>query len=411
MKTFIIENKNKINYNKVYFYSILLFAFCLPLSRAGISFFSIFLPLIWFIEGDIKAKFKQIYKDKVLFSLVLLVGYYILSILWSENYTEALGSMKMYFYLCTLFVIATSLKKENIFKVISAFLLGMFVSEVIAYGVFFEFWEFKHATPKNPSPFMVHIAYSVFMAFTSLLILNKIISNKYKMSARFIYIIFFLTITGNLFLANGRTGQVAFIVGIVAIFIVHYRVSIKSIFFSLILISTLLFSFYTISNTFKVRVNEAVVDIKDMKDMKFDGSWGVRVAYWITTFNVLKEKPFGSGIGDYKVETKKELSKEKYNFLNQETKKFMSKHHPHNQYLLLLLQNGVFGIMLFLYFLFNFFTQKINNSELKELSIIFGVIYCVGFMAEPLLIKQFTVALFALFVGIFAVYRKSDYDI
>ena len=396
--------KEKINFEKTIYYSVLIFAFTLPLSRALISLFIIFLPLVWILEGDFQRKYKQIKSSKLLLAILFFLSFSILSITWTENFGAGLKGLRLDLYFFALFVIATSIKKEQIQPIITAFLLGMFISEVIAYGVFFEFWTFKNATVTNPSPFMMHIDYSVFMAFTSLLLLNRLFSNHYELKQKLVYGIFFLTVTGNLFLAIGRTGQVALIAGILVMSIIHFRVTLKSVLISTLLIFSIFTVTYNVSDTFKMRVAAGVNDIKGISQMNLNSSWGIRVAYYITTYDILKENPLiGVGLGDFMDETTLALETMEYPYLTQETKEFMKRFHPHNQYLLILLQMGVIGLVLFLYIIYQILKLKIDNPEIKELSILFATIFFVSCIPEPLLAKQFTIGLFILFIGLFSV--------
>ena len=380
----------------------MLFAFTMPLSRASISLLVILLPITWLIEGDFKRKLKDIQNNQTLLSFLIFIVITSLSFFWTQNHEEASRPLRMLLYLSSTFVIATSLDKKYVNRVISAFLAGMFISEIIAYGVFFEIWQFKHATPSNPSPFMFHIDYSVFMAFTSILLLNRMFSPKYGIKEKLFFSMFFMTVTGNLFLATGRTGQVALILAIVVMSVIHFRLSIKSILISILLILVIYATAYNVSNSFKTRSQMAINDIENILNLDFNNSWGIRAAYWITTFNIIKENPFGVGIGDYKDATELELERKKYNGLvSAETKIFMADSHPHNQYLLIVLQSGFIGLLSFFYFIYRFMKLKIDDLELKELSILFMTIFLVSFLAEPLLIKQFTVSLFALFIGLF----------
>ncbi len=396
--------KEKMKFEKTIYYSVLIFALTLPLSRALISLFVILLPLLWVMEGDFQRKYEQIKSSKLLLAILVFLTFSILSILWTENLIVGIKSLRLEMYLLTLFVIATSIKKEQIHSIITAFLLGMFVSEVIAYGVFFEFWTFKNATVQNPSPFMFHIDYSVFMAFTSLLLLNRIFANHYELKEKFIYLFFFLTVTGNLFLAIGRTGQVAFIVGVFVMSIIHFRITIKSILISTLLLFSIFTVAYNVSDSFKMRAHSGLSDIQKISDMNLNSSWGIRVAYYITTFDIFKNNPIiGVGFGDFKDQTALILETQEYPYLNNNSKEFMKKIHPHNQYLLILLQMGVIGLMLFLYMMYQLFKLKITNPEIKELSIIFGTVYFVSCIPEPLLAKQFTIGLFVLFIGLFSI--------
>ena len=403
--------KQRINFERIYYYLILLFAFTLPLSRASVSAFSILLPLLWFLEGNYKEKWLIIQKEKSLIFLLLFIFVNLLSVLWTQNMDDAYRPLRMFMYLGSAFVIATSLDKKHIYTIITAFLYGMLISEIIAYGVYFELWQFKHATPQNPSPFMFHIDYSVFLAFTSILLLNRLVSKIYSLKEKIFIALFFITVTGNLFLSIGRTGQVALIVAIVVMSILHFRLSFKTLFLSSIFLVVLYSLAYFSSPNFKARVTLAQNDITKVLHSNYDSSWGIRALFWRTTANIVIENPFGVGIGDFKDATKDELQKEKYNTLiSAQTKKFMSHNHPHNQYLLILLESGFVGLIAFFAFLFYFIRLKIEDVELKELSLLFITIYSISFLAEPLLLKQFTVALFALFLGLFTLSHSLKED-
>lgn len=226
MSNYLNVRRKELNYEKIYLYLTLSLAFVMPLSRAAISFFILALVFFWFLEGDFKRKFEQIKSSKILFYIGIFYFIVLFSAILSSNIETELKFIRLYAYWIVIFVIATSLKREYINTIITAFLLGMFVSEVIAYGVFFNIWKFGIATIQNPSPFMIHIDYSVFLAFTSLILFNRIISKNYSLKEKIFLLLFFCSTTGNLFLSTGRTGQVAFIFGIIVMF--FYAISFIS---------------------------------------------------------------------------------------------------------------------------------------------------------------------------------------
>lgn len=404
-------NITQLNIQTLLYYSIISFAFVLPISRAAISFFIVLLPLLWLYEGQLQEKLQIIKSNKFLLFFSLFLLYSFTTSFWSENVPMALRHVRLLFYFLTLYVLATSIKREQIPTVISAFLFGMFLSEIISYGVFFEFWTFKHATVKSPSPFMYHIEYSVFLAFSAVLLLDRIISNQYIIQEKILYGLFFLTATGNLFLAKGRTGQVAFVIGIFLIFILNFKNRLKAILLSLLLIASTLFIAYQMSDTFQTRVHAAVTDINKITKNNFSGSLGIRVAYYITTLDIAKDNLlFGVGLGDYATETKKILQEEKYDFLSKKTKKFMGTYSPHSQYLLTLLQMGTIGLLGLLYLIYLLFKLKVDDPELKKISIIFIAIYFISCIVEPLMKSQFSLSLFILFVGIFTSQTMNKQD-
>jgi O-antigen ligase len=399
----LILAKENINFEKVYFYSITIFAFFLPLSRAVISFFIVMLPLLWLYEGNLKEKISYIKNNKTLFSFYIYIIFLFLSLLWTQNYHDAIRPLRMLLYTASIAVIATSLKKQYIPTVISAFLLGLFISEIATYGIFFDLWHSKKATHAFPNPFMTHLNYSIFLAFGALLLLYRIFSKKYSKKEKILYLLFFLTITGNLFITGGRTGQLAFLVGLFVMSFLHFKVSLKSLAMFLALSAIIYSSGYMLSENFKTRMHEAKSDIERIFVQKdFNSSWGIRVAYWIASANIIQKDPLlGVGIGDFHDAMEQEIKQGNYDNLIDFVKDFMSKHTPHNQYLLITIQSGFIGLFFFLYFLYNFFTMKLNDKELKTISILFGTIFVVSFFSDTFLYQQFTLSLFILFLALF----------
>ena len=402
-------NKNNFDFQKTYFYLIISFAFILPLSRALVSFFIIILPLLSLIEGNYRNKYQMMRETKIFLPLVAFFLLSLLSLLWTTDYSLAKNGLRLLSYFFTLFVIATSLKTKYIDNVITAFLSGMFISEIIAYGIYFKLWTYNHATPQDPSAFMHHIDYSIFLAFTSILLLNRLLSKRYMLKEKFFFFFFFLTVTGNLFIGIGRTGQVSYIVAIIIMAILHFKLSLKSILLSVFLLIGIFGSAYSLSVNFQNRVIATQKDVQSILHGNLNSSWGIRVAFWIATFHILEKNPLlGVGIGDYKMALREEIHKSDYKYLSAKTKEFISNHHPHNQYLLVLLETGSIGLVLFLSFLYQYFRLRIRDDELKQLSILFGVVYTVGFFAEPLFIKQFPLALFLLFSGLFLAEQNAN---
>lgn len=386
-------------------------AFSLPLSRAVTYAVMGLLFITWLIEADFKRKFEQINNSKPLLLLLLFILIQITSLMWTTNMDSGLDDAKDTLYLLTIVILATSIKKEQIQTIITAFLAGMFISEIIAYGVFFELWEFKNATPQTPSPIMNRMEYSTYLAFTSVLFLNRILSKRHTIKHKLFLAFLFFAVTGNLFLATGRTGQVALIAGIVVLSIIHYRLTFKSILVSTLLLTIIFFTAYAFSDNFKERIAMAKGDIHNIQRMDFNSSWGIRVAYWIITSRVVKDKPFGNGLGDYELVVKNEIQSHPINYgLTKWWKEWASRHHPHNQYLLILLQTGFIGLAIYLLILFNIVRLKIPDTDLKELSILFLAVFMTACMAEPLLIKSYGRGLFILFVGLFTAFSIEPKD-
>ena len=214
----LVAKMKSVDYDKIYFYLIVSFAFIIPLSRALIGIYIVLLTLIWILEGDFKRKFNQIKENQVIIALTFFILFMYLSITWSDGtIIEGLktATKPLRLILIPMIVLITSLKYNDIPKVITAFLLGMLVSEILSYGIFFELWilPIGQGVPMDPTPFMHHLDYATFLTFTSLLLLNRFFDTQdWKIKA--FYFVYFLFVTSNLFLNGGRTGHFAFAISI-----------------------------------------------------------------------------------------------------------------------------------------------------------------------------------------------------
>ncbi len=403
-----LSRLKSLDYHQYINYVIVAYAFLLPLSRAAGAFFSVLLILLWILDGDLKEKFTILKKSKVSLMIGAFLFYSIISLLWADDIIAALSYIKKYWYFLPLFVIFTSVKKEYVFKALSAFILGLFISEIIAYGVFFELWEFKRATPANPSPFMHHIEYSVFLAFGALVLLNRIF-NEGNLKYKLFYVFFFLTISGNLFLTAGRTGQIAFILGLFVLAINSFQHKLKAFFISVVLGTLVLSAAFSLSTTFHDRIiagKDNLVNVIEKED--YCTSWGGRVGAWILSKDIIIEHPvIGAGIGDNMNEFHT-LIDTKYPQMKCMHGSFM---HVHNQYLQIFTQLGVIGIVLFLLIFYMLIKLPLENREFNNIKYIYLTILLFAFIPEVLLHRQFSMILFALLIGLLLAQNRIENEV
>ena len=387
--------------NRLINYILILYAFILPLSRAGIVLFSLLLILFWFIEGGLKEKFFKLKNNKFAIALFVFIIFNIISLLWVESYNikEAIRYIIKYWYLLVIFIIFTSMKREYIDKILIAFIVGMFISITISLGAYFEFWEFKRATVENISPFMHHIEYSIFLAITSLLLIYKTIYQD-KKNLKILFAILTLLSIITLFLTLGRAGQLAFVVTLFVLLLMQIKTKIKEISVAFIVIISFIFLAYNYNNSFHNRIEAGKKDIdKLITKQDYSTSWGNRVAAMIVAKEIFLSNPLlGVGIVDNMNELKKIVNKKG----NEKLKCIDSPHfmHFHNQYLEILTKKGLIGLFIFLAVFYFLYKSNSKIDEYKNLKIILLVVFLVGFVAEPLLHQQFTMALFAFFSGL-----------
>ena len=403
-----LEKLNKTFYEKYINYFILLYAFCLPISRAGVSLSVLSVFLLWILEADFKRKYFEIKNNYFILTIFIFIVYSFIAILWSSDKIFAIEYVKKYYHFLIIPIIFTSLKKEYIDKVFSAFLLGMLISEITSYGIFFELWTKEGVSPNDPSPFMDHSNYSTYLAFTVFILMHKIIYTddfKWKIA----YSIFFLFSTSNLFINGGRTGQFSFLIALCLIGFLNFKNKIKATIGFLILATIIFSSAYNISPVFKDRFDYFLHDVEVMINEKdFSNSFSLRVALWISGLEASKHNLiFGSGIGDEKINTNE--MREKYNipdiFSSIDTRNYIDFHNMFIQYLVQLGIVGLILISLIFYFLIKI---KIENKIYRNLLYLFIVLYILHSMLGLSFHITQAILLFVLFSSIFITIDKYE---
>lgn len=390
----------QLDFDRLFYYSALIFAFTIPLSRAAVSFFILWFVVLFVLKKDYRNAWEHIKANRVFWAMGAFLGFLALSLLWTDNISDGLKQIRLYSYWIIIPILAINLKREWLPTIITAFLLGMFLSEIIAYGIYFEWWTFKNRIPQYPSPFMSHIHYSIFLATTSIVLLSRLLSDRYRWQSKLPMLLFFLTSTGNLMISTGRTGQVALLVAIAVAIIIHYRLTLKSLIVFIALSTFLFIGAYTTIDLFKSRFDQGVEDVKAFQSDHFNTSLGLRAAFWIITFDTLQEHPIiGSGVGDYRLAAREVLTHNTHHF-SKGVVDWCSDTHFHNQYLMILVQVGLLGFGLMLWLLIELFRLNINDPVLKEFSVLGLTILVVSCIAEPLWILQFPIILFVFIVSI-----------
>lgn len=389
-------------------YLILLYAFCLPISRAGVSLSVILIFLFWIFQANFKRKFYEIKQNYFILLIFIFIIYSFIAILWSSDKIFAIEYVKKYYHFLIIPIIFTSLKKEYIDKVFSAFLLGMLISEITSYGIFFELWRKEGISPNDPSPFMDHSNYSTYLAFTVFILMHKIIHTddlKWKLA----YSIFFLFSTSNLFLNGGRTGQFSFLITLCIIGFLNFKNKLKAVVLFISLGTTIFVSAYNISPVFKDRFDYFLHDVEVMINEKdFSNSFSLRVALWISGLEASKHNLiFGSGIGDERENANYIL--QKFNISNDNFKQDTENSIDfHNMYVQYIVQLGIVGLIIILLIFYLLFKLDIRDKVYRNLLIIFLILYfCHSMLGNSFHINQ-SMVLFALFSSIFITIYKYE---
>lgn len=383
----------KIDYPKTLNYLFVVFAFVLPITSAGVSVIAVLILLFWLAERDFSRKFTEIKSNPVALAVLGFIALHIVGLAWVD--VEPINSFKSYLLLL-IPIVMTSIKKEFIPKIFASFVAAMTVSEIFSYYKILMHWdEIGKIDPTVFAPFISHITYNPFLALTISMILISIVSSVYTKKAKLFLSIFAITMTLNLFFTGGRAGQVVLFVLFMVLAVYYFRTHITKLLIVLSLIPLLYIGLYYTNKAFEQRVNLAISDISNFQTNP-NTSIGLRLSWTLTSLEAIKDKLiFGHGTGSFQnayAKKNAEISPE-----------ILLTGNPHNNYILVLVQFGIVGLLVFLSIFYTQIKSFMNTPktfEYKPLKLILPIMFMVICLSDTYLWGHHTQALFALFSGI-----------
>ncbi len=391
-----IENTKIINY------LIILYALVIPLSLDILRATAILMIIFWIREKEFSKKFIYIKKQPLFIAFFFLIFILLVSLLWTdyENLLIGVKYITRYWYLLPMFVISTSIDKKFIPITLSAFLTGMLISELVSYCIFFELITIEGLSHKDPSPFMQHTLYSVFLAFSAGILLNRMLTSEYA-KHKILYMVFFTTITANLFINSGRTGHFLFLFVLVSVLVGHYKITLKSVVFTLSLLLVLPYLAFTFSPNFKERT---LLTYDDIKNLSYSSSFGARIGLDIVAKDIFLENPItGVGAGDY-LSKKDEIVQQKY----PDRKRVKNMVHYHNQFAEFTVIAGIFGLLSYIFIFISLIRTKITNIRINTIKYILVSSIVIASLSDAMFHLNQPLSLFALFAGLIVAQNRYE---
>jgi O-antigen ligase len=298
--------------------------------------------------------------------------------------------------------------------------MGIVILIVLSSLNYYKIFAIKPGNIGKPVVLMHHLDFSMFLAWTAVFGLALILFRKkeYVENLNMTWIDWgtwgsaTLLSLGWIFVQTGRSGQLALVVGLIALIVLFVNNRVEGwvkktgmVAAAIVLLAGTVKLQYEFSRNFKERIDIGVNDINlILKKNNYSSSLGIRVFAIKTGISIVKDYPItGVGIGDNMDVFKDYVARIKGKkpdkfFLNS-----IQKNHFHNQYIQILTETGLVGFVLFLSIIIFLFlkTEKIY-------SIMFILFFFSGFIAEPFLRNQFISVLFCFFMVIFSASREVD---
>jgi|SRR6218665_307520 len=249
----------------------------LPWSKVPLSLAFVLLALNFFLRGDFADVVQNWKRKKALLFFIGFVAIELLSILWSQNKSQALSSIYINapYYVTPLLIVAKPFSKRKQIQWIGlVFILACFVTSFINIGSYLHWWGNKvYDDFRGLSQFVSHVRYSLIIVLSAVFCLVWFI---YKLPFRWFALPLLAWFLFYTYFAQVISGYIAFTACVFVISIL-YLYSVKSKFFRLA-ISVCFIGLFTFSVLWIYKMIQPVpekVKVEDLPTHTLNGT-----AYW-----------------------------------------------------------------------------------------------------------------------------------
>lgn len=356
---------------------LVIYAFLIPINNnAKSSLFFTMLVLFLYRRNYIKY-LKDSFQNKVVQAFLLFYIVNLIGLTYTDNIEYGMSHMDKAKYLLFPLFFLSFLDTRFAFRIITAFILGMFISEIFSYLIHFgilpyifylgeyEIWQTK---AYSPAPFLSHIDHNIGLSVVVAILLYQLFNNKeLSLKIKVFTVLFIISATINMSFIASRGGYIIYLILLFIVILLTYRKNLlKILFLSFILLSSISYVSYNYANTVNKRVNQAIDDVrKIVNENNYNTSVGLRIGFTKYSIDTIKENLFfGVGVGDHMDEVRKTLPIE-HNYIARIT-------NPHNTYIQVFLQLGLFGFIFMVYLFYRIFTYNADRNK-KSIMIIISI--------------------------------------
>jgi len=398
---------------------LLLFGISIPFSVAltnvlAVCIFLFFLYDVFRARGNFNRRIQDLFSQKLVLYSVAFFTTLLVSLLWTEDLASGmhyLGKYSDFIWLLPALFYAN--RKTSRTTIATGFIIGMSISICITYLIWLGLLEpFKYATHNNPVPFGGHISFSPMAAISAYFLLSKALFDHKKVTYEQItYLTLGVLSASSVFLTQGRSGHVGML-ALLLLLLVRTKKSIKTK--TMMTIPILMVMLVALnSQNFTERMNGIFEGLNNIH-LTTNNPIGERIDFAVNTLAIIEDNPaLGVGIGDYPDEYKKK-AKERLDEqlrVNRDFEKGMQEtSHPHNMYLLISAQAGVFGMLPFLLFLSTAFLKlkSINEVWLRESALGFLFLFVIIMLSDSYLLGHYTTMTFMFLLSAIFAQRTNE---
>jgi O-antigen ligase len=327
--------RDKCNAAGVYF--IIASCFFIPFSSSLMGATAALACVCWLLSGKAFSLPRLMLSDKTVFLAILLFLLLVAGIFYSPvDMGGALSNLKKYrellFFAMVIGLIRDNDKAARFAE--NGFVSGCVLLLTISYAMYFSILPME----KYGYSTVYHITHSFFMAVLAFWCLQRAFDSRQYI---YLWLLLFVAASVNLFyIAPGRTGMLVYVTLI--LLTLFQRFSLRNSILATLLACLLIGLAFSTSSNFSSRVREAVTEIQNYQSESSRTSLGMRFDWWQNSVDLIRQKPvFGHGTGSFEA-VQAELIKDT---------KTKPTDNPHNEYLLIGVQTGLLGLIVYIGFL------------------------------------------------------------
>jgi len=379
-------------------------AFSLPLYRPWVTLATSLLLALWLLGGGLRSRWAELRHHRLSQAVLVFVALNVLSLVWTSDLHAGLRYLTKFRYLLIIPVLATALQPVFRRRAMTTFLVATLVSVILSFAVLAGMLEFGGSHPGNPSPTMAHLDYSLVLALAALLTLTRVLFGDMDLKGRLAYLGAFLFVVAGLAINIGRSGQLAFLGGLILLLAYWARGrsprAIASVLAAVIV--TLALAWWA-SPSFQSRIAAGRDEVESTftKD-RYDTSFGGRVAAMKVAGEIFSQHPLlGTGVGG-NIPVFRHLLDTVFQDLKPSIYWYR---HFHNQYAQVATELGLVGLVALAWIFWELMRGRYERREIAAAALVLGSVYMLGFFGEPYLRKQVPVVTFALFAGLISAFQ------
>jgi len=381
---------NRVSDLKKFFFILL--AVSIPTSVALTNIIIGIFTFLWLIEGGFAKKIQIIKSVKWIRSLLILTTLYLVALFYGEYHADNQYVIeRVLLWLFFIPIITSNFNSSTIKFSVYVFLIINLISAILAICINYNLISPLFENNTSISAFLLYNYHNILLSFSSLL--SFIFFTKSKSKYSFLYLILIVIYSISIFTEAGRAGQLTFnlFFFLFALYFLSRRKVYSVVIFSYLI--ALNFISYEKSQIYKHRVKHLTHiiqndgEIKNPKTQKIDN----RYLFVKTSLKLIPKRIFfGYGTGSFSS-----------NFLNKNNHVLeysnFSHRTPHNNFLYVLFELGLLGLIFFLSIFYFQIKELLNKDSLNSEKILLPL-FMLFLMLFDSYMFIFSITLFYIFM-------------